>query len=320
MTRPPHRATLARRSVLRPCAAAAAAVALAAALAACGGSQAEAFKPTRALALGDELSFIDAGGRKYTINSLKTDGSLDCAANPMWMQDVAGSFGLVFPECNPNAVTTTSRIVAAPGAKVADLTTQIDGLVAAGGFTTKDLVTVLVGMHDVLEQYALYPATPEADLVKELEARGKLLGAQLNRLSSLGAPVLASTLPDLGKTPFAIAQEAANPGRADLLTRLSHALDNGMRLEMVNDGRKIGLLFADIEVQNDVKYTGSLGFSNVTQAACLSTSPVPNCTTATLQSGATATNWLWADQLLPSAGFHYRMGRLARDRAHNNPF
>ena len=55
----------------------------------------------------------------------KTDGSLDCATNPMWMQDLASSFGLVFPECNPNAVETTSRIVAAPNAKVADLATRI---------------------------------------------------------------------------------------------------------------------------------------------------------------------------------------------------
>ena len=78
--------------------------AAAALLAACGGGdQVDPFKPTRVLAFGDELSVIEADGRKYSINAFKqitaTDGTvtddpttLDCARNPLWVQNVASSF------------------------------------------------------------------------------------------------------------------------------------------------------------------------------------------------------------------------------------
>jgi hypothetical protein len=47
----------------------AAAIAATALLASCGGGQVEPFSPTRVLAFGDELSTIEADGRRYSINA-----------------------------------------------------------------------------------------------------------------------------------------------------------------------------------------------------------------------------------------------------------
>ena len=46
---------------------------------------------------------------------------------------------------------------AVAGAKVADIATQIDRHLATDGFSGTDLVTVLVGRNDIVEQYRLFP-------------------------------------------------------------------------------------------------------------------------------------------------------------------
>ena len=76
-----------------------------AALVSCGGGdRVEDFDPKRLLVFGDENSVIDdsasaGNGRKYTVNGLVADSAgnltseLDCVANPIWVQYVAGTFG-----------------------------------------------------------------------------------------------------------------------------------------------------------------------------------------------------------------------------------
>lgn len=315
----------------RSAAALVAAAALAGALAACGGgSQAEPFRPARLFALGDQSSVLTAQGRKYTVNALKTDGALDCVAHPLWTQSVARAFGLVFAECNPDAVAApTAQTLAVPGAQVAfeggaggsTLVAQVDALLAAAPGEDA-LVTLLVGANDVVEQYARFPATPEADLAALLRERGKAAAAQVNRIALAGPAVLLATVPDLGLTPFALAEKAAHTDtdRAALLTRLVDAFNAGMRLEMINDGRLIGVVFADQEVRDIVRNPPVYGFSNATGPACLASAPLPDCTTGTLVTGGSATAFLWADGLHLSAGGQARLGLLAQIRAQNNPF
>ena len=109
----------------------------AALLASCGGgSQSVPFEAQRVLAFGDETSVITASGAKYTVNALQTGNvTLDCASNPIWVQTVASAFGLVFPQCNPtNVASPRSRILATPGAKVADLQAQVNAHLANDSF------------------------------------------------------------------------------------------------------------------------------------------------------------------------------------------
>jgi lysophospholipase L1-like esterase len=319
----------------------AAALAGAVLLASCGGGgQVEPFVPTRVLAFGDELSAIEADGRKYTINAFKiTDATttpptestteLDCARNPIWIQAVAASFGLAFDRCLGTATGASGQVLAQVGQKVADLPAQI-AAVQGNPLGEKDLALVMIGMNDVLELYARYPTTDRATLLDEARARGSALGQQINQLALSGPAVVVLTVPDIGLSPFAIA-ENTNTGdatRSALIQDLVEVLNNRMSATLINDGRLIGLVYADTELQNNVKFPLTYGLANVVDAACLASAPLPGCTTATLvpadtttgAAAATATTWLWADDLRLSPIGQARLGLLAASRARSNPF
>ncbi len=300
-------------------------------LAGCGGGeQVVSFVPTRVLAFGDETSVLDnsagdANARKYGVNALAADGvTLDCGSNPLWIQVVAAGYGLVFPECNHAAtpvVAPTSRNYATPGARIADIATQIDRHLAASSFTATDLALVLAGANDVLALYAQYPTVPEADLLVQAEAIGTVLGQQVNRLAEAGAKVVVSTVPDLGLSPYGLAQEAAVAGRSAVLSRLSARLNAKLRVTVINDGRKIGLMFTDEALQTAYKFPSSGGFVNLTGQVCNpALASVAQCTTATLVTGGSGTTWLWADGTHLSAGGQALVGQIGLARAVNNPF
>jgi outer membrane lipase/esterase len=307
-----------------------------------GGTQGNSFTAKRVFAFGDESSVINADGSKYTVNALKTDNiTLDCASNPIWVQSVAALYGLVFPECNVGLVPVAapaSRIYAASGAKVADLAAQIDRQVAVGGFAADDLATVLVGSNDIVAQFARYPGVPATQLADELKLTGGLVAGQVKRLADLGAKVLVSTAPDLGRAPFAGDRSAGSTNlNPAVLALLSTAFNDGLLAEVakqVNDGHKVGLIQLDTYLQavDNARINGGGTFANTTLAACLPSAPLPTCTSLTLGtdaaaipppavvSNASAATWLWADALHLSAGGQAGLGALASSRAQNNPF
>lgn len=300
-----------------------------AALAACGGGTepVEAFVAQRVVVLGDETSTLTAEGRKYSVNAL-TDGAVNCVLEPIWAQAVANLYGHVFAECNPDAVAETRAVmVAAPGAKVADLTAQIDGVLAALVPGEATLATLMIGANDVWELYDRFdldPSLATADLLVEARQRGAQIAVQLKRLADAGVPVVLSTVYDLGKTPYALAEKAAHADtdRAQLLYQLTFELNAGMRVELaeqkINDGRYIGLVLADEMVQAMVKFPSSFGLTNVTEAVC--TVALPDCTADTLVEGGSSVAWLWADDRHMAYGGHRRLGSLAVARARDNPF
>ena len=312
----------------------------AALLTACGGgSTGNSFVAQRVFAFGDESSVINADGSKYSINAVKADNtSLDCASNPIWVQAVAGRYGLVFPQCNVAAVPAVapaSRIYAANGAMAGDVAAQIDAQVSSGGFAANDLATVLAGSNDIVAQFAQYPGVPEATLSANLVAAGTTLALQVNRLADLGVKVLISTAPDLGRSPYAGNRSAGSTNlNPALLSRLSKAFNDALLVRLTNDGHRIGLIQLDAYVQavDNSRAAGSVTFVNTTLAACLSSAPLPTCTTQTLgtdaaavpppatPASASATTWLWADALHLSAGGQTGLGALAMSRAQNNPF
>lgn len=293
-------------------------------LVACGGgtSQNVAFKPDKVVSLGDENSLITTGGLKYAVNALSASAAIDCTANPLWVQAVLNAYsGYVFPECNPeNSLTPQGVMRASLGARVADLKTQVDAQVAGGGFAGKTLVTVLVGMHDVLDLYAQYPRRAESELITEARQRGEQIAAQVNRMVDLGARVIISTVPDMGLSPYGLAQKAAftDTDRSALLSRLTAALNGRLRVTVLNDGRYIGLVLADEMVQAMNKSSISFGLVESTKPVC--TVALPNCTANTLVASGSAATYLWADDIHMSQGGHTQLGTLAQARALNNPF
>ena len=303
-----------------------AAATLAMGLSACGGgtSQIEPFAPTRILAFGDETSVITAQGKKYTVNGLDATTLLpSCVVNPIWVQSVADGFGLTFPECNPsNLAAPTGLMYATPGAKVADVKAKIDAHFSVSSFGPKDLVTILVGANDVLELYAQFPAQSQASLIDAVKARGRALGDQVNRIANAGGRVIISTLPDMGVTPFALKQKAANvdTDRAAFLSSLTTEFNTAMRLTILNDGRLIGLVLSDEAIVATVRYPAAFGYANVTDAVCLTTVAVQDCTSNTLVTDGSGATWLWATDTLLSPAGQTRIGSLALSRAKNNPF
>jgi outer membrane lipase/esterase len=303
------------------------------ALAACGGGDTqEPFKPNRVLAFGDELSYLETDGRKYSINAYKVTDSntnpptespteLDCTRNPVWVQRVASSFGLAFDRCLGSATTASGQVLARPGNKVADLSAQL-AAVQGAALNDRDLALMEVGMNDILELYARYPAESSASLIEQARTRARVYGETINALAQSGPAVVVLTVPDLGLTPFARAQNTAtgDATRSKLLSQLTDAFNSRMSVTLINDGRLIGLIFIDIETQNMFKFPSSFSLTNVRDAACLPTAVLPECRTNTLATGATSSSYMWADDLRPGPNVQSRMGSLAEFRAKNNPF
>jgi outer membrane lipase/esterase len=293
-------------------------------LAGCGGGdQVKKFEPGRVISFGDENSVLTSSGQNYSINGLNAaKTAIDCGVNRIWNQILANSYGLNFPQCAGAATATNSRILAAPSAKVADVKTQIDQFFTTDRFASNDLVSVLVGQNDLWAQYALYNGSNEASLVSAMEAAGVLYAEQVNRMADAGARVIVSTIPDQSLTPFALAQKAAftDTDRAALIKRLMTAFHLKLRITLLNDGNRIGLVLADELTQQIVQFPASFSYTNINTAACLSTAVLPTCTSATLVSGADASAWLWSDATHFSTGGHSRLGEAARVRATGNPF
>lgn len=326
------------RSDLRRALGGVAVVAAALVAAACGGGEPTTrFHASRVIALGDESSMLvdtvgDRDARKYSVNATvsATDQTIVCTTNPIWVQSVAVFYSLVFPECNNAAapvVSPVSRIRAQVGARAGDLTAQIDAQQAESPIQEGDMVTVMVGMYDVIAAYQDYPAVSEPELIARVEAAGAETGRQVNYLTSLGAKVLLATIFDMGVTPFAVAERAAHADtdRAALLSRLSFRYNAGMRATIFNDGHKIGLILMDEFVTEVATVPGFAGFTNATTGVCDLTKStfVPpstlDCTAQTFISGGTAT-YFWADDLHLSATGQSSLGSLALSRAQNNPF
>lgn len=301
-------------------------------LASCGGGDPVVeFVPDRVLAFGDEDSVITDDGRKYTVNAFKEDGAggkvLDCAANSIWVQRLAAAYGLVFPECNSNNTTNPrSRIYAVANAKVADVAAQIDQHLATDTFSEKDLVTLMVGRHDVLEQYERYPDATQAELLQAVFDAGKALAAQVSRIAAAGGKVLVSTAPEVGRTPFALNENttSGDSTRADFIAQLVAKFNEGLRVGIQNEtGDQVALMLTDELMQSMAKFPGSYGgMTNVTTAVCdpAKAATVDLCTSDTLVANGSALLYLWADDLHLSPNGHAYVGSLANSRARANPF
>ena len=310
-------------------------------LASCGGGgQIVPFVPTRVLSFGDDLSALEADGRKYSINAFRiTDATttpptestteIDCTRNPLWIQTVATSFRLVFDRCLGTATTATGQALARNGHRVADFAAQV-AAVQGNALGEQDLALVMFGMNDILELYAQYPTVGSTDLLLAAGVRGTALGQQINQVARRGPAVVVLTAPDIGLSPFALGQNTStgDPTRSALISNLVRRFNDSMSVALINDGRMIGLVYADTDLQNQVRFPARFGLINVAASACLGTAVLPDCTTTTLvaadaatgAAAATSTTWLWADRVRLSPAGQTRMGLRAESRARGNPF
>jgi phospholipase/lecithinase/hemolysin len=298
-------------------------------LASCGGGgeQVRKFVPSRVVSFGDENSLIEADKTKYTVNFIAApttdvpNPTIDCTQLPIWVQILANSYAVPFPQCPVTGIgTSPSLMLATHGAKVADVVAQIDSFLASNSFGETDLVTILAGSNDVLALYdTVVAGTNTLDqAASEAEARGTALAGQVNRVAQAGAKVLISTIPNLALTPYGRADAA----RSAALSRLSERFNSRLRVGLINDGHMIGLLLTDESFQSIVTFTST----NSTDPACndATLANVRTCTSQTLRTvnnvPATASTHLWADNTHMSPVGHSALGSLALGRTANNPF
>jgi len=294
---------------------------LALGLASCGGgtSQVEAFVPQRLITMGDDMSAFTPDGKKYAINGFAANSTTpDCKVLPIWTQVVANAYGFGFAECPVGTGEQKALSRAFAGARAADLKAQVQAQVAAGGFANKDLVTVMIGTHDVRDLYLQSKAASAPSKEVLLEAareRGVEIARQVNAIVDLGAKVIVATIPDVGLSPWGTAQGAEG---VTLLKELTAALNGRIRVNILNDGRFVGLVLADELSQTAARIPAAYSLTDASTAAC--TVAPPDCTTATLRANATADGWLWADSTWLATGGHRQLGALAEARARLNPF
>ena len=182
-------------------------------LASCGGGtyQQQAFVPARLIVFGDESSRLEgAQGLKYSINGISATvtGQIDCTVAPIWTQALANSFGLTFANCNPNAAFDTNAIDnTTVNGTVADVVQKVAGFTAGDTFNGDDIVTIWVGMHDILNDYQANATGDEGVLLQDMLEQGTTLAGVVNSIANAGAKVVLVTVPDQSFTPFAFKEE-----------------------------------------------------------------------------------------------------------------
>ena len=304
-----------------------------AALASCGGGtyQVTAFVPARILTFGDESNMLVGGqGLKYSVNFVTSSELIDCSQSPLWTQLLANSYGLVYANCNIEAVVSPGAFdFSTVNATVDDVVAQVNAFQSGDTFNGNDLVTIWVGSHDVINEYNTNGTGDDPTLTTNMQASGQALANVVNAIAATGAKVILLTMPDIGDSPFGYnEQQRGDFDRQKLLSEMSNAFNLGLRSNIINDGSKIGLVLVDDYVHNAVRSPGSFSFIALDNQyyACLDTAPLPSCTDETLNTdvntGSTlaTSSFLWADatHLGPSA--HSYIGSQAVNRAHSNPF
>ena len=305
-----------------------------AALASCGGGtyQVTAFVPARILTFGDESSMlVSAQGLKYSINGISTATlQIDCTQNPLWTQTLANSYSLVYADCNTNASPYTNAIdLTVLNGTVDDVVQQVSAFQAGDTFNGNDLVTIWVGMHDVLNDYQANATNgDETTLLADMKSAGATLAGVVNLIANSGGKVILLTIPDMSDTPFGyVESQRGDFDRAKLLSDMSTSFNLGLRSNILNDGSKIGLVLVDDIVRNDVRSPGSYSLITLDNQsfACQSTAPLPTCTPDTLNNDPSTgqpanASFLWADSTHLGPVAQTQIGNQAVGRAHANPF
>ena len=303
------------------------------ALASCGGGtyQQKVFVPARILTFGDESSRLEGSqGLKYSINGISaTSQQLDCTQNPLWTQVLAGSYGLAYARCNINASPDPGGVdLTTVNATVDDVATAVAAFTAGDTFNSNDLVTIWVGMHDVINEYTANgngdPSVPLADM----KDQGIKLANIVNQIENSGAKVILLTVPDMSLTPFAFNEsQKGDFDRLKLLQDMTTQFNLGLVTNFINDGSKIGLIQVDDYLVNAVRNPGGSGFiANDNQYfGCLDSAPLPTCTDDTLRNDPNTgqvplARYLWADATHLGNALQSQLGTAASQRAHSNPF
>lgn len=263
--------------------------------------------------------------------SLVTFGTLPPygCTNNNWVQRVAASFGLGFRDqtgCANDGIGAVNH--AEPGRTaeqvMADLVAYTDQM------RKGVLVTVMVGQHDIMEQYRLVMAAPEGDRsaalsssVSVLAQRGDRLARAIKSVTDTGAQVILVKTPNLSRSPFAN-QDGQD---SSILNELSAAFNRALYInpEISRLGRSIaGVDTDEVTLINSSAsgYTNDVAacdpkklFDPETGLLVVDEDDMPRvCTNITL-GVSDASGYVWATPRHLGPGAHNYIGSVAFNRA-----
>lgn len=310
-------------------------------LAACGGGdQKETFRASRIVSFGDENTLINPDGTQYTVNNplaatATTPAYAPCAVNPAWIQVVATQYGLGFGECTGEAVKPQAQMKAAVGETVAGARDKVNAFHAATPLGTGDLVTLMVGAHDLLALYEANPTASGSDLTTLQNAafeRGRDLGSLAFEVVGRGPKVLITTVHNLSTAPLApTGTDADAAARRKVLDTISKAFNDGLNDRLSDDpnggGRSGAVLEVDQQIEKyrrnvDAAYTAIGDRINPACVVAGTTTPMADADldtcTSTSATDARLTN-LWAGRMQFGVATHLQLGLDAVTRITGNP-
>ena len=294
------------------------------ALAGCGSGTIESqFTPARVVAFGDGMADLGQTGTRLTIN----DGAVN-----IWTQQVAGSFGYNMGTAavagGTSYATAHARIAVKPDAVGSNTSPtveqQIGTFLAGSSFAATDLVLVSAGTSDVIAEMAKVTAGSQTstDAVNNMRTAGRALAAQVRRIVSSGAShVAVAGLYNMAKSPWAL-----QTNQTTLLQELSMRFNDELLVSMVDLGANVLYVDAALEYNLFVGFPGTYLFANVTDPVCTTVDPGVGigtgtgqvnsalCTASTIVSGASTTNYMWADRVYPTGAPQRYFGEYAFSR------
>lgn len=327
-------------------------------LASCGGGKREAFHPGHMYVFGDEYSYIDVNQTpssnntyaRYSVNYVTSISPITVysAIYPWtWTQYLSSHYGKGTSPCANTDADQTS-LCSAPGDTVDDTITKIK----TKNFQKDELVVIMAGTRDVLNAYQTFKSSGTLDEAGMKNA-GIKLAQKINAIVTTGARVAVVTLPDIGLSPYAVAEDTSHGHRdpaqsvdcstgdgrpaatdeyAKAMSYLTSCFNYGLRGAngITNDGHKIALINAFdwsilIAKNTSVTYPYAAQCASVTHTTAATydpttcnydnvTTPSSPTTTADI-SGAT---YLWSFGPWLSIAGHQLLANLAMTRVDYN--
>ncbi|HSI54353.1 MAG: SGNH/GDSL hydrolase family protein [Ramlibacter sp.] len=293
-------------------------------LAACGSGSIESqFQPSRAVAFGDGFTDQGTPANRYTVNDLTSN---------IWAQQLALSYGIFLDPATvaggTNYARGNARVNTKPDAAGNSATPtvkeQVEGFLATQSFGANDLVIIGAGIGDIVAEASKVTAGTQSreQMIANVQQAGRDYGALIRRMVQAGAQHIAVTgTYDLSRSPWAI-----SIGQTALLSDASIKYNTEMLVSIVDLGANVLYLDGALLFNLMTSSPSSYGFSTVVDAACTSVDPGPGigigagqvnsslCTPNTIVSGASYTNYMFADKIYPTPGAHRTFGDYAYQR------
>jgi phospholipase/lecithinase/hemolysin len=260
-----------------------------------------------------------------------TDTAYSCTGSTIWIQVIAHNFSRGYQGASGQCPTDSyggAVTYASYQAKVADVANQVAA--HKGELGSGVLVTVMVGQHDILEQYALVQAgsLTQASAVAELKNRAATMANVVRDLMATGAKVVLALTPDLGESPKAI---ASGENQA-LLSTLTKTFNEALYITELGStsGRKLAGVNPEPYTNTSTRSTSYVyrtavcdpakaflpGYLNTTLQSDASLK-VKFCTTASLVTDGSVSTYMWADDTHFAPLGHSLIGVAAYNRAYN---